>query len=58
MEQMTSKERILAAFKRQPVDHVPCSPFMNPQDWPQRVGKTLAVPIRPIGPGNVEVHGR
>ena len=36
---MTSRERILAALRGQPVDYVPCAPFFNFQDWPQRVGK-------------------
>ncbi|NQU10562.1 hypothetical protein HQ590_07225 [bacterium] len=44
---MTSKERVLAAIRRQPVDHVPCAPFMNPQDWPQRLGKRWQYPFGP-----------
>ena len=47
MEKMTSKDRVLAAICRKPVDHVPCAPFMNPQDWPQRVGKRWQYPFGP-----------
>jgi len=35
---MTSKERILAAFTRKPVDYVPCSPFYNFLNPIQRIG--------------------
>lgn len=34
---MTSKERVLAAFKREAVDYVPYSPFMNIRDRPIRL---------------------
>jgi hypothetical protein len=44
---MTSKERVLAAMTRQPVDYVPCAPFLNFQDWPQRVGKRWQFPFGP-----------
>jgi hypothetical protein len=44
---MTSKERILAAIRRQDVDHVPCSPFMNFQHWIQRKGKLWQFPFGP-----------
>ena len=44
---MSSKERVLAAVARQPVDYVPCAPFMNFQDWPQRVGKRWQYPFGP-----------
>lgn len=42
---MTSKERVLAAFRRQPVDYVPCAPFMNCQDAVQRRGKRWQYPF-------------
>ena len=29
-DQMTSRQRVLAAIRRQPVDHVPCVPSFNP----------------------------
>jgi hypothetical protein len=44
---MTSRERVLAAVRRQDVDYVPCAPFMNPQDWPQRVGRRWQYPFGP-----------
>jgi hypothetical protein len=44
---MTSKERVLAAIRRQPVDHVPCAPFMNPQPEDQRWGKHWQYPFGP-----------
>ena len=36
-EKMTSRERLLAAIARKPVDYVPCSPFFNPLTPQQRV---------------------
>ena len=47
MSLMTTKERILAAMQRQEVDHVPCCPVMNFQDWPQRLGKQWQFPFGP-----------
>lgn len=44
---MTSKERILAAMARQPVDYVPCAPAMNPQLDDQRWGKRWQFPFGP-----------
>ncbi|MBI4026568.1 MAG: hypothetical protein HY360_16395 [Verrucomicrobia bacterium] len=44
---MTSKERVLAAIRREPVDHVPCAPFMNLQGWNQRLGKRWQYPFGP-----------
>ena len=44
---MTSRERILAAVQRKPVDHVPCAPFMNPQSYVQRLGKLWQYPFGP-----------
>lgn len=42
---MTSKERILAALRRQPVDYVPCSPIFNPQDPGIRVRRPYEFPF-------------
>jgi len=39
---MTSKERVLAAIKRDPVDYVPCSPDFNPLRPQQRVERREA----------------
>jgi hypothetical protein len=47
---MTSRERVLAALSRRPVDYVPCAPFFNFQDWPQRVGKRWQYPFGPSVP--------
>ena len=44
---MTSRERVLGAIARQPVDYVPCSPFLNPQSPDQRVGKRWQWPCGP-----------
>jgi hypothetical protein len=44
---MTSRERVLAAMRRQPVDHVPCAPFMNFQPEDQRWGKRWQYPFGP-----------
>ena len=44
---MNSKERVLAALRRETVDYVPCSPFLNPQDPVQRLGKTYNFPFGP-----------
>ena len=30
MKKMSSRERVLAAIRREPVDHVPCVPSFNP----------------------------
>jgi hypothetical protein len=50
MGEMTSKERVLAACRQQPVDYVPCAPFMNSQDWPQRMGMRWQYPFGPSTP--------
>lgn len=47
MDLMTSRERILAAMRRQPVDHVPCAPLMNLQPEDQRWGKRWQFPFGP-----------
>lgn len=44
---MTSKERVLAAMRRQPVDHVPCAPLMNFQPEDQRWGRRWQYPFGP-----------
>ena len=44
---MTSKERVLAAMRRQPVDYVPCSPIFNPLLEQQRVGYRWQFPFGP-----------
>jgi len=54
MEAMSSKERVLAAFTRRPVDYVPCAPFMSFQDWPQRIGKRWQYPFGPSVPEMLE----
>jgi hypothetical protein len=41
---MTSRERMLAALQRQPVDYVPCSPFFNPLTEVQRRGRKWRFP--------------
>jgi len=54
MNRMSSKERILAASRRQPVDYVPCAPFMNFQDWTQRIGKRWNYPFGPSTPERLD----
>lgn len=44
---MTSREHILAAMRRQPVDHVPCAPLMMFQPEDQRWGKRWQFPFGP-----------
>jgi hypothetical protein len=51
---MNGRERILAALRRQEVDYVPCAPFLNPQDWPQRVGRRWQFPFGPSTPETLE----
>jgi len=43
--EMTSRERVLAAFRRQPVDHVPCCPFVNFLLPEQRAGYSYQFPF-------------
>lgn len=43
----TSRERMLAALRRQPVDYVPCCPWFNPLSEHQRVGKRFQFPWGP-----------
>jgi hypothetical protein len=49
---MTTRERILAAMHRQPVDYVPCAPLMNFQAEDQRWGRRWQFPF---GPSDREV---
>lgn len=44
---MTSRERILAALQRQPVDYVPCSPTFNPLHEKLRIGYRYQFPWGP-----------
>jgi len=44
---MTSRERILAAMRREEVDHVPCAVHFNPLTEPQRVGYRWQFPFGP-----------
>ncbi len=48
---MTSRERVVAAMRRQPVDHVPCSPPINPLTDVQRRGRPWNFPWSPPGDG-------
>jgi len=45
--QMSHKERVLAALKRQDVDYVPCSPTFNPLHESQREGYRYQFPWGP-----------
>ena len=47
VSRMTSKERIVAALRREDVDHVPCAPWLNPLHERQRVGFTWQFPWGP-----------
>lgn len=49
---MTSRERVLAAIKRDHVDYVPCSPFYNDLCPEQRVGYKYQFPW---GPSDMEM---
>ena len=44
---MTKRERVLSAIRREEVDYVPCSPFLNPQEWVQRLGTGYSFPFGP-----------
>jgi len=44
---MTSRERVLAALRREEVDHVPCSPTFNPLTELQRAGHVYGFPWPP-----------
>jgi len=53
---MTSRERVLAAMSRQPVDYVPCSVFFNELRPVQRRGHTWRFPWRPETPGGEKLR--
>jgi hypothetical protein len=48
---MSSRERVLAAVRRQPVDYVPCSQHVNPLTEVQRRGRPWNFPWPPPGEG-------
>lgn len=48
---MTSRERVLAAIRRQPVDYVPCAPLVNPLSEAQRRGRPWNFPWNPPDDG-------
>jgi uroporphyrinogen-III decarboxylase len=48
---MNSRERVLAAIRREPVDYVPCAPLVNPLHEVQRRGKPWYFPWEPPGGG-------
>jgi uroporphyrinogen-III decarboxylase len=48
---MTGRERVLAAMRRQPVDHVPCVPLVNPLSETQRRGRPWNFPWPVPGDG-------
>ena len=52
-DRLSSRERILAAIRREPVDYVPCCGFFNPLSAPQRRGYTWNFPW-PEGTGRAE----
>jgi uroporphyrinogen-III decarboxylase len=54
MEKMTSRERVLAAIRREDVDYVPCSAFFNPLTPQQRVGHRWQFPWGPSDTERVE----
>lgn len=45
--ELTSRERVLAALRRQPVDYLPCTPWFNPLSEHQRVGRRWQFPWGP-----------
>jgi hypothetical protein len=47
MKSMSSRDRVLAAIRRQPTDYVPCAPLMNFQPEDQRWGKRWQFPFGP-----------
>jgi uroporphyrinogen-III decarboxylase len=48
---MSSRERVLAAIRRQPVDYVPCAPLFNPLYAAQRRGRAWNFPWDPSSDG-------
>lgn len=51
VSRMTSRERVLAAIRREPVDYVPCVPLVNPLHEAQRRGRPWNFPWDPPGDG-------
>jgi len=45
--EMSERERLLAALRREPVDYVPCAPFFNPLTPEQRLGRRWQFPFGP-----------
>lgn len=54
MKRMSSRERVLAAIRRKPVDYVPCSLFFNQLSPQQRVGHRWQFPWQSSGGGGIE----
>ncbi len=52
--EMTSRERILAALKREPVDYVPCSPAFNALHEKLRIGRKYQFPWGPSAREQIE----
>ncbi len=53
---MTSRERILAAVRREPVDHVPCCVSFNPLSEVQRRGHEWQFPWPPDAPRDEQLR--
>ena len=53
---MTSRERILAAVAREPVDYVPCSVVFNPLTPTQRRGHQWQFPWAPDAPADEQLR--
>ena len=53
---MTSRERILAAMRREPVDRVPCAGFFNPLSPLQREGHEWQFPWAPDSSGEEQLR--
>jgi len=53
-QKMTSRERVLAALKREPVDYAPCSPGFNPLHEKSRIGRTYQFPWGPSAREQIE----
>lgn len=53
---MSSRERVLAAIRREPVDYVPCVAAFNPLTEVQRRGRTWNFPWPPHAPLEEQLH--
>ena len=53
---MNSRERVLAAMRKEPVDYVPCTGFFNPLDPLQRKGHQWQFPWAPDAPGEEQLR--